>query len=514
MRTFLLRTLLLVTVLEFSLAFSQNKDPKDSLSQLLKKPLADTTRVKSITALAWYYRYTNPDTAIIVATEALNLAKKTQFNLGLAMSYQRLGDIYSNMDNYVKAMRYDSLAIQICDMALRSDTRFRLRYVNIKVKALGDIANIIFDQGNLAEAQKTYVQALNLAEKENDINGIMIISGNLGRVFNRQGNYAKALHHYFQSLKAAEKMNAMDAMAGNLLNIGNSYSLQNDKARAMEYFQRAFKLSEEIKNIHVLETAAGNIGIMYKEKGDFKTALSYYEKALRLTEEAGHKNSSARNLGNIATVYLESNKPELSREYNLKALDIYKELQNKDGIAVSLSNLGRIFYLHPNLAPPKGESRRGYDLAEYYLKQSLEAARDAQDFDLITEIHFSMSDFYTKTRDFESSLDHYKTFTYLRDSLNNDDQRRKSIQSELNFEYQKKEEIARVEQEKKDAITAEEKQKSQIILISTLLGTLLIAAFTVILFKRFKLTQRQKSIIEIKEKETQFQKQLIEEKHK
>ena len=38
--------------------------------------------------------------------------------------------------------------------------------------------------------------------------------------------------------------------------------------------------------------------------------------------------------------------------------------------------------------------------------------------------------------------------------------------------------------------------------------------FSVFLYNRFKVTQKQKKIIEAKEKETQLQKHLIEEKHK
>jgi len=43
---------------------------------------------------------------------------------------------------------------------------------------------------------------------------------------------------------------------------------------------------------------------------------------------------------------------------------------------------------------------------------------------------------------------------------------------------------------------------------------LLVAIFSVILFNRFRVTQKQKGVIELKEKETQLQKHIIEEKHK
>ena len=86
--------------------------------------------------------------------------------------------------------------------------------------------------------------------------------------------------------------------------------------------------------------------------------------------------------------------------------------------------------------------------------------------------------------------------------------------TEINYEYEKKELKAKVEQEKKDAIANEEKQKQKIILWSVLGGLLLVVVFAIVMVQRFRITQQQKKLIETQKKITDEQKHQIEEKHK
>ena len=66
----------------------------------------------------------------------------------------------------------------------------------------------------------------------------------------------------------------------------------------------------------------------------------------------------------------------------------------------------------------------------------------------------------------------------------------------MQYEFDKKEIAAKAEQEKLDAISAEEKQKQRIIIYSVAGVLLLVLVFSVFLYKRFRVTQRQKKLIE------------------
>ena len=60
------------------------------------------------------------------------------------------------------------------------------------------------------------------------------------------------------------------------------------------------------------------------------------------------------------------------------------------------------------------------------------------------------------------------------DSLFNEENSKKILRSEMNFEFEKKEHAAKLEQAKKDVIAKEEKQKQKIIIISVSSGLVLV----------------------------------------
>jgi hypothetical protein len=66
----------------------------------------------------------------------------------------------------------------------------------------------------------------------------------------------------------------------------------------------------------------------------------------------------------------------------------------------------------------------------------------------------------------------------------------------MQYEFDKKEIAAKAEQEKLNAINNEEKQKQQIVIYSVGGVLLLVAVFSFFLYKRFRITQKQKKVIE------------------
>jgi hypothetical protein len=66
----------------------------------------------------------------------------------------------------------------------------------------------------------------------------------------------------------------------------------------------------------------------------------------------------------------------------------------------------------------------------------------------------------------------------------------------MQYEFDKKEIAAKAEQDKLDAINAEEKKKQQIVIYAGAGLLVLVAVFAVLMFNRFKVTQKQKAVIE------------------
>jgi serine phosphatase RsbU (regulator of sigma subunit) len=112
----------------------------------------------------------------------------------------------------------------------------------------------------------------------------------------------------------------------------------------------------------------------------------------------------------------------------------------------------------------------------------------------------------------------YELQIKMRDSINSQATQKASLKKEMQYDFEKKRDIADAEYKsglKNQEIIAEEKNRKQKLVTYFVIGGLiLVLAFAGFILNRFKVTKRQKQVIEVKEKETQLQKHIIEEKHK
>ena len=109
--------------------------------------------------------------------------------------------------------------------------------------------------------------------------------------------------------------------------------------------------------------------------------------------------------------------------------------------------------------------------------------------------------------DAKKSLEYYKKFTSAKDSLINIENNEKIVRSEMNFEFDKKESLSKLEQSKKDEITT-------IVIISVSLILLLVLIVSVILFKHYKEKQKDNLLLNSQKSELIDKNHLIEESKK
>jgi hypothetical protein len=128
---------------------------------------------------------------------------------------------------------------------------------------------------------------------------------------------------------------------------------------------------------------------------------------------------------------------------------------------------------------------------------------------------------YKATGDARNSLLHYESYIQLNDSLKNAQTRKETVRSQLKFEYEKQAAADSVAHAKANEIKNAElskqraeiksKRNQQYVLFGGLSLVLIFAGF---MFNRYKVTQKQKNIIEAQKIEVEEQKKLAEEKQK
>src|SRR5205085_10638733 len=148
-----------------------------------------------------------------------------------------------------------------------------------------------------------------------------------------------------------------------------------------------------------------------------------------------------------------------------------------------------------------------YKEAEEYLQRALKLSYSIGDLSGVKEWNKNLSDLYAKQNKWQLAVEHYKKYIATRDNLFNEASTKKTVQVQMNYEFDKKEAAAKLEQEKKEAVAIAESKKQKIIIWSVCGILILVIGFAIFAYRSF--LQKQKANIEIT-----IQKEIIEEKQK
>lgn len=387
---------------------------------------------------------------------------------------------------FAQTSRVDSL-IEFCKTA-KEDTNLVKRYFQICSQYLG--------QGNNIELHKYAVKAQDLSHRIHDEKGEAQAYNFLGIAYRQMSNLSEALNNYLKGLELAEKNNLINLKVHFYDNIGNVFAEQGDKEKALKYYYRSIEALPDKTNKRVFQTY-NNIAVVYAENGDLKNALTYFQKVYEVaknTKDTLHMEGPIGNIGNIDL--LNGDHQKALTHFN-EALFLAKRIGDQNKVCQWLEAIGSL-YLDIN------DETNG----EKYLKESLAIAKSIGAVDISSIDHGQLSALYEKQGKLKLALDHYIDHVRTNDSIHNSSNSNRMVQLEMNYEFSAKENEAKLEQEKKDAITAEEHKKNNLIIFSFTLILVLLGALAFYIYKSYKAKQRannelvqQKNIIEEKQHE-------------
>lgn len=345
--------------------------------------------------------------------------------------------------------------------------------------SLHQIAYILQNKGDIPKALEFNSRSLKIKEEIGDKAGIALSLNSIGTIYNGQGEYSKALEYFIRSIKLQEEIGDKEGVAQSLNNIGAIYNSQGDPdikssnedskkegmVKALEYYGRSVKIYEELGDKKGIGTSFNNIGVIYGKQGDISKALEYYSKSLKIRESIGDKQGTASSLFSFGVTYLNQKNYSEALKCALRSMKISNELKYAGNIRNAAEILHKI---------------------------------------------------YKATGNYKLAYENYELYTQMRDSIINENTRKASIKQQLKYHYEKQaaaDSIAHSkESEVKNAQLAQQKaeisqkQNQQYALFG---GLGLVIVFAGFMYNRFKISQKQKAIIEQKEKETQKQNEII-----
>jgi tetratricopeptide (TPR) repeat protein len=341
---------------------------------------------------------------------------------------------------------------------------------------------------------------------------------NIGYIYQNQGDVKRALEYYHQGLKIQEEIGDKKGLAQSLNNIGFVYQSQNDIPKTLDYYNRALTIREEIGDKKGIGESLNNLGLVYRKFGDpdcrsqipetcmrsgVQKALEYYLRSLKVKEEVKDVNGIGISYNNIGGVYSFLGDYDKALDYFNKSLELRNKINDKQGQSIALNNIGSTYL-----------KKKEYKKAEEFCLRSLAIAEELGFPESVRRPAEALKNIYKATGQFEKTLKYYEVYISMRDSINSREMNREAQKQHFKLEYEKKAaaDSIRVEHDKTVAQLQLEHTKNQSYLL--VIGLILVLVFAVFMYNRFKITQRQKVLIEAKERETQQQKLMIEDKQK
>ena len=204
------------------------KQKADSLVAQLQAEKLDTSKVKLMWRIASVMSVYSPDTALVFAQKALNLATEIKYTDGQSKAMGVLASTFRKMGNYSRALEYN-------------------------------------------------FKKLPIAEKENNPDDLATVLMNIGIIYRYQEEYQNALLYYYKADSVIQKYRLEDSRYYILMNLGDVYDRLNKTDSAFDYFNKSLIVSTNLRNEDFIGNSMTGLGHTYLKMGNYDFAkLNYY----------------------------------------------------------------------------------------------------------------------------------------------------------------------------------------------------------------------------------------------
>lgn len=394
---------------------------------------ADTSTVNSLLQQSREKLATAPDSTIIIALQAVELADKIDFQKGKALALKNVGLGYYYQGKYVETLDY-------------------------------------------------WTQSLNLFESIKDEEGISNLLNNIGAVYNDRGDDVKALDYALRSLSIAEKLGVKLRILSALNTVANIYySKKQTWDKALDYLLRALPLCEETGNTEAYGIISGNIGEIYYEKGNDSKAVEYYNKAITTLENNPNAPFAYNGIGKV---YTRQGNFEQALKYHNQALAMAEKLNVPQRIIETLQGVADVY-------KEKGD----YSKAIVYYNRAEILADELKSNHNLKDIYEATAKTYENAGDFRNAYTYQTKLDNIKDTLFNETSEKKLGALQFEFDLQKKQNQINLLTKDKDLQTATIRRQ-QFAKNAYLVGLLLAFTIALLIYRNYRVKSKTHKILD------------------
>ncbi|MEM7028875.1 MAG: tetratricopeptide repeat protein [Chloroflexota bacterium] len=225
-------------------------------------------------------------------------------------------------------------------------------------------------------------QAIQAAQREQDLNGEVTLTAFLARVCQRQSKFAETEKHYCRVIKLArqidngfeearacsnlgylyidgghwwrsevlcchaldifERLESDHGRAHTHNHLGLLYARQQDWTQGDFHLNQALTIGKTMNDNHILLQILINLGSLYVDQKSFKKSISYLERALNYANRTGNEAETGAILVNLGLAYLLADDYNQATDYFDQANELFIKFSDLLGQTMVIHNLGNL----------------------------------------------------------------------------------------------------------------------------------------------------------------------------
>jgi signal transduction histidine kinase len=313
----------------------------DSLQNSINKLNNDSINRNFLFNLSTQYYYLNHfKESFEVCNKVLQLSINASDSIGIARSYNYMGDSYENSKRDSAYYYYH-----------KAERLYRLINKNeMAGKMLFNKSYLLFFEGNYIESEIIVSKALQLLIDSRDYQLVFSNYNLIASDFEKLEEYKDALKYY---LLAQEILNELEK-EDNDFDIKNNYkvSLSVNIASVYEKQFQYSKAENELESVLTKDlkekwpkdyaTVIGNLGYIKTKLGQLKEGEAMMKEALSLSRKNGVESSIVYKLHNLGKYYVDTKDTLQAIRYLKESLQLAEKLKSTDDVKINLQLLSTI----------------------------------------------------------------------------------------------------------------------------------------------------------------------------
>ena len=464
-------------------AFGQNR-AIDSLGTLIENTEVDTTKINLQLEKAKLIGVVNLQEAIGLYTEIIKQADKVNYRSGQLEGLRSIMRLQAVSGDFQGAEANLARAKELVESSKDSIE------IAETIGSEGDIYNI---KGDYIKAIPLLEQAVGIIKRNGYSSKSSIYYGGLGIAYKANSSFKQALVYQQAALNLAVKDNDISRQATTLVNMAATFFALNDDARTRETYKQAIAIAKKHKLTRVEVYALSNLASFEIKNKNWEETYKLAMEAYQLGENSGDSGIIAASLAKATTALAKMGKHDEAGTLGLKAVEIAK-ISGQPYVVAQANNS---FGVSMNMQQKYKESIPFFEKAAQ--------AMSAYEFDTFTgSIYSELAESYDRTGQSKKAFEALAKYQTIQDSVRSRDNIRKSTEQALNFEFEKKEALAKARQDLKDTEAKRLKIQQYYAIAALCLILMALAAVAFIQFKSRKQKQKANVMLQVEKEKVEM----------